>query len=153
MVEQSGEPFLLPLSVLLAAHRSIPGTLRSPLCVGRVWDRTMFSLVCALPSPASAEGGPSLFGWFTGTTVQSDSSRPCMSAVRLMRLRGPVSICWMPRRPGGLPVLVHVVSQRARVLRLRRTERATRVFNVAVVLPSSSRNGVGVLYQRLFEAQ
>src|ERR1700694_297633 len=26
-------------------------------------------------------------------------------------------------------------------------------FNVAVVLPSSSRNGVGVLYQRLFEAQ
>ena len=26
-------------------------------------------------------------------------------------------------------------------------------YNVAVVLPSSSRNGVGVLYQRLFEAQ
>jgi len=26
-------------------------------------------------------------------------------------------------------------------------------FNVTVVLPSSSRNGVGVLYQRLFEAQ
>ena len=26
-------------------------------------------------------------------------------------------------------------------------------FNVVVVLPSSSRNGVGILYQRLFEAQ
>ena len=26
-------------------------------------------------------------------------------------------------------------------------------FNVVVVLPSSSRNGVGVLFQRLFEAQ
>ena len=25
--------------------------------------------------------------------------------------------------------------------------------NVVVVLPSSSRNGVGILYQRLFEAQ
>jgi len=26
-------------------------------------------------------------------------------------------------------------------------------FNVVVVLPSSSRNGVGILFQRLFEAQ
>ena len=26
-------------------------------------------------------------------------------------------------------------------------------FNVVVVLPSSYRNGVGILYQRLFEAQ
>src|ERR1035441_3789698 len=34
----------------------------------------MFSFVCALPSPASAEGCPSLFGWFTGTTAQSDFS-------------------------------------------------------------------------------
>jgi hypothetical protein len=30
------------------------------------------------------------------------------------------------RRPGDLPVLVHVVSQRARVLRLRRTDQSTR---------------------------
>src|SRR3954453_18623212 len=43
----------------------------------------MFSLVCALSSPASAENGSSLFGWFTGSTAQSDSSRTCMSAVRL----------------------------------------------------------------------
>src|ERR1035437_975695 len=44
----------------------------------------MFSLVCALPSPVSAEGCPSLFGWFTGTTAQSDFSGTYMSAVRLV---------------------------------------------------------------------
>src|SRR5262249_2250193 len=35
-------------------------------------------------------------------------------------LRGAVFV-FRPSRPGDLPVLVHVVSQRARVLRLRRT--------------------------------
>src|ERR1700694_3150550 len=44
----------------------------------------MFSFVCALPSPASAEGCPSLFGWFTGTTARSDFSGTYMSAVRLV---------------------------------------------------------------------
>src|SRR6516162_5712159 len=44
----------------------------------------MFSFVCALPSPTSAEGCPSLFYWFTVITVQSDFSRPCLSAVRLV---------------------------------------------------------------------
>src|SRR6266852_2068286 len=59
--------------------------MRFPLCVGRMWDGTMFSAVCALPSPASAEGCcPSLFGWFTGTTAQSDFSCTFMSAVRFM---------------------------------------------------------------------
>ena len=44
----------------------------------------MFSLVCALPSPASAQACASLFGRFTGTTAQSDFSCTCMSAVRFM---------------------------------------------------------------------
>src|SRR6267154_3845995 len=44
----------------------------------------MFSLVCALPSPASAESCPPLFGWFTGSTAQSDFSGTYMSAVRLV---------------------------------------------------------------------
>src|SRR5712692_8078292 len=44
----------------------------------------MFSSVCALPSPASAEGCPSLFGWFTSTTAQSDFSCTFTSAVRFM---------------------------------------------------------------------
>jgi hypothetical protein len=45
-------------------------------------DGTMFSLVCALPSPASVEDGSPLFDWFTGTTAQSDFSGTFMSAVR-----------------------------------------------------------------------
>src|SRR5215469_12553164 len=44
----------------------------------------MFSLVCALPSPASVVDLPPLFGWFTGTAAQSDFSSTCMSAVRLL---------------------------------------------------------------------
>src|SRR6266498_237165 len=44
----------------------------------------MFSLVCALPSPASVESCPPLFGWFTGSTAQSDFSGTYMSAVRLV---------------------------------------------------------------------
>ena len=44
----------------------------------------MFSSVCALPSPTSAEGCPSLFGWFTGTTAQSDFSCTFTSAVRFI---------------------------------------------------------------------
>src|SRR5712664_3056581 len=60
-----------------------PWDMCFPLCVGRMCDGTMFSSVCALPSPASAEGCcPSLFGWFTGTTAQSDFSCTFMSAVR-----------------------------------------------------------------------
>ena len=53
-------------------------------------------------------------------------------AVRLLRsvrvrllalgLRGPASFPFGPRRSGGLPVLVHVVSRRAQVLRLRGTD-------------------------------
>ena len=41
-----------------------------------------------------------------------------------------------PRHAGDLPVLVHVVSQRARVLRLRRTS-IPLAINVGAVLPSS----------------
>ena len=52
-------------------------------------------------------------------------------------LRGPALIV-RPRRAGDLPVLVHVVSQRARVLRLRRTEQSTRDLRgcCAAFLPS-----------------
>ena len=50
-------------------------------------------------------------------------------------LRGPALIVG-PRRAGDLPVLVHVVSQRARVLRLRRTV-SSLAIGVAAVLPSS----------------
>ena len=66
-------------------------------------------------------------------------------------LRGPALIL-RPRRAGDLPVLVHVVSRRAWVLRLRRTDNPL-ATNVVDVLPSSSRNEVGILIHRLFAAQ
>ncbi len=67
----------------LLARRRARGTRVVPLSVGLVLDLTTFSLRHALPSPASAEGFPSLFGRFTGTTAWSDSSEAYMSAVRL----------------------------------------------------------------------
>src|SRR5882757_6866296 len=45
----------------------------------------MFSSSCTLPSPTSAEAVASLFGWFTGTTAQSDFSSTYMSVVWLTR--------------------------------------------------------------------
>src|SRR5205823_14114064 len=103
----------------------------------------MFSLVCALPSPASAEGCPPLFGWFTGTTTQSELLRHVRVRIAACSLRGP-ALFVRPRRAGDLPVLVHVVSQRARVIRLRRTD-SPLAISVVVVLPSSNRKGVGIL--------
>src|SRR6202011_2158823 len=69
----------------LAAFRtpSSPWDMRFPLCVGCMCGGTMFSFVCALPSPTSAESCPSWFGWFTGTAAQSDFSTTYTSAVRL----------------------------------------------------------------------
>src|SRR3984957_2783330 len=95
----------------------------------------MFSFVCALPSPTSAEGLPPLFRlahryYSTVRLLQRVRVRIAASG-----LRGPALIV-RPRRAGDLPVLVHVVSQRARVLRLRRTEQSTR-DSVVAVLPSS----------------
>jgi hypothetical protein len=63
---------------------SSPSDMRFPLCVGDMRDCTVFSSVCALPSPTSAEGCPSLFGRFTGTTAQSDFSCTFTSALWFM---------------------------------------------------------------------
>ena len=72
----------------------------------------------------------------------------------LMRVRVE---CYSGRKADERPVRFwlderDVVSQRARVLRLRRTQQPL-AFNAAAVLPSSSRNGVSILFHRLFEAQ
>jgi hypothetical protein len=68
---------------LLAAHRPFPGT-----CSSRSVSGACATQRCSPSSgpslPTSAEGRPSLFGWFTGTTTQSDFSSTCMSAVRLV---------------------------------------------------------------------
>jgi hypothetical protein len=64
-VKQGGE--LLLLTFLCYLPPTVQSwDMRFPLCVGCMCDGTMFSFVCALPSTASAEGSPSLFGWFTG---------------------------------------------------------------------------------------
>jgi hypothetical protein len=73
------------------------------------------------------------------TAYTSTSLSFCIAAgnlkARACPRSGPVLIL-RPRRTGDLPVLVHVVSQRARVLRLRRTGQSARDIAVAV-LPSS----------------
>ena len=112
----------------------------------------MFSSVRALPSPASAEGCcPSLFGWFTGTTAQSDFSCTFMSAVRFMAFAD---------RSWSVDQDVQEISRFSCMLFL-----SVRGFldyagpsnplaiNVVAVLPSSTRKGVGILFHRLFEAQ
>src|SRR5580692_11462715 len=95
----------------------------------------MFSFVCALPSPTSAEGLPPWFGWLTGTTSTVRLLQRVRVRIAACGLRGPALIV-RPRRAGDLPVLVHVVSQRARVLRLRRTQQPLAIC-AAAVLPSS----------------
>jgi hypothetical protein len=66
-------------------------------------------------------------------------------------LRGPALIV-RPRRTGDLPVLVHVVSQRAWVLRLRRTDIPLAIAWLPCGLPPTL-NEVGVLIYGLFAAQ
>jgi hypothetical protein len=74
-----------------------------------------------------------LVPWYYGTVRLLLNVRVRLS---VYGLRGPVLIA-RPRRAGDLPVLVHVVSQRARVLRLRRTDHPLAIC-VRVVLPSST---------------
>src|ERR1700690_1525572 len=82
----------------------------------------MFSLARALFSPGSAEDRSSLFVWFIDSMARSDSSEACPSAVWLFAFADRARSLAGARPSRGLPVLVHVVSQRARVLRLRRTD-------------------------------
>src|SRR5258708_31918616 len=134
MVEQSVEPVLLSfLCYLPHTAQSLGHALPT---VGRVHVRLNDVLLCLCPSLPILRGRlPSLVRlvhWYYDT-------------VRLLRhvhvrstafgLRGPALIV-RPRRAGDLPVLVHVVSQRARALRLRRTD-SPLAFSVAAVLPSS----------------
>jgi hypothetical protein len=105
----------------------------------------MFSLVHALPSPTSAGGCPSLFGWFTGSTARSDSSRTCMSAVWL------VAFADRPRSQWDRDTLEVSRFSCMLFLSVRRFYDYAGPINplasnVVVVLPSSSLHGVGVLF-------
>src|ERR1700682_6072237 len=134
MVEQSGEPLLLSFLCCLPHTVQTLGHALPTLC--RVHVRLNDVLLCLCPSLPNLRGRlPSLVRLV----------HRYYDTVRLLRhvhvrstafgLRGPALIV-RPRRAGDLPVLVHVVSQRARVLRLRRTD-SPLAFSVAAVLPSS----------------
>src|SRR5882724_9816499 len=134
MVEQSGEPLLL--SFLCCLPHTVQPLGHALLVLCRVHVRLNDVLPRLCPSLPGLRGKlPSLVRLV---------HRYC-DTVRLLRhvrvrraafsLRGPALIV-RPRRAGDLPVLVHVVSQRAWVLRLRRTEQPLAI-NAAAVLPSS----------------
>src|ERR1700733_8602810 len=134
MVEQSSEPLLLSFPCCFPHTVQSLGHALPALC--RMHVRLNDVLLRLCPSLPSLRGKSPflvrLVHRYYGT-------------VRLLRhvhvrraacgLRGPALII-RPRRTGDLPVLVHVVSQRARVLRLRRTDRPLAI-SAAVVLPSS----------------
>jgi hypothetical protein len=108
--------------VLLLVHRSIPGTLDFPAL-----SRASVGLNDVLlgPHPFLPRLRRRLLFFvrlvhrYYGAVRLLPSVRVCLVA---LRLRGPASFPCGPRRSRGLPVLGHVVSQRARVLRLRRTD-------------------------------
>src|SRR5437763_14622288 len=128
-----------------------PWDMRVPLCVEGMCDRTMFSPVCALPSPSSAVGCPPLFCWFTGTTAQSDFSSTCMSAFWFMAFADrPCS-----HDQGALEIsrfsCMLFLSVRG-FLDYAGPNNYSRVAWLPCCLPPS-RKGVGILIHRLFEAQ
>jgi hypothetical protein len=111
----------------------------------------MFSFSCTLPSPTTAEAVASLFGWFTGTTAQSDFSSTCMSVAWLTPsrtdLRKPPKVCW--RSPGSRACCC--ISVRG-FLDYAGPVSHSRVTQPPYCLPPT-RKGVGILIFRLFEAQ
>jgi hypothetical protein len=103
-------------------------------------------------TPAFGYGPPHPSARRTSTFLNNALLSTHYGAVRLLRsvrvrrvalgLRGPASFPFGPRRSRGLPVLVPVVSQRARVLRLRRTVRSLASIansRVAFLLSGESR--------------
>ena len=138
--------------MLLAAHRTIPGTCASRSVSDACgMERCSPQSVPFPPRPPPKACCPSLFGRFTGTTAQSDFSCTFMSAVRFMAFAD---------RSWSVDQDVQEISRFSCMLFL-----SVRGFldyagpsnplaiNVVAVLPSPSRNGVGVLFHRLFEAQ
>jgi hypothetical protein len=123
---------LMPFGFHLAMD-TLPSAVPTSLCGQRV------------VTPPFGYGSPHLGARGTSTLLNNALLSAHYATVRLLQhvhvrraacgLRGPALIA-RPRRAGDLPVLVHVVPQRARVLRLRRTG-SPLAINVATVLPSS----------------
>src|SRR5712692_2648322 len=134
MVEQSGEPLLLSFLCCLPHTVQPLGHALPALCRVHVRRNDVLPRLC--PSLPSLRGR---LPFLVRLVHRYYDTVRLLQHVRVRRaafgLRGPALIV-RPRRAGDLPVLVHVVSQRARVLRLRRTDRPL-AFSVAAVLPSS----------------
>ena len=106
----------------------------------------MFSSSYALPSPTSAGSCFPLFGRFTGITAQSDFSRAYVSVVRLDAFADRPS----HDSEGALEISRFssmLFSQRAWVLRLRRTGQPLAIARLPYCLPPT-RQGVGILICR-----
>ena len=143
MVQQRGEPLLLPFPRCLAHTVQSLGHALPALCRGRVW--LLDVLLGPRPSlPNLRRPLPPLFGSVHRYYAAVRLLRACASGLRLCAFADrPARV---RRRTGGLPVLVHVVSQRARGLRLR-DRTATRVYRgcrvaFPVLSGSASRSGV-----------
>src|SRR5271170_5211004 len=134
MVEQSGEPFLLPFACCLSHTAQSLGHAFPTLCRAHArLNDVLLSLCPSLPNLRRR------LPFFVRLVHGYYGTVRLLLYVRVRRsvygLRGPALIV-RPRRAGDLPVLVHVVSQRAWVLRLRRTD-SPLAISVAAVLPSS----------------
>src|SRR5580700_12051497 len=121
MVKQSREPFLPPFLCCFSHTAQSLGHSFPALC--RVGVRLNDVLLGPHPFLPRLRRR-SLF--FVRLVHRYYGAVRLLQSVRVRRvalgLRGPASFPFGPRRSRGLPVLVHVVSQRARVLRLRRTD-------------------------------
>src|SRR5918996_816451 len=146
MVEQGGEPFLLPCLCYFAHTAQSLGHSFPALCRARVGLSDV--LLGPHPSLPNLRQGQILFvrlvHRYYGAVRLLQGVHVRRSALRLL---GPASILKRPRRPGGLPVLVHVVSQRARFCDYAGPANHSRLTRPAV-LPSSLRQRVGVLIKR-----
>ena len=122
-----------------------------PLCVGDMCDAAMFSSVCALPSPTSAEFAP---------LCSIGSSVLWRSPTSPARARPPFGL-WPSRTGLDHSTKTHKRSPGSRACCFSACAGSTDyagpkqllALNAAAVLPSSSRNGVGILCHGLFEAQ
>jgi hypothetical protein len=133
-VEQGGAPLLLSFLCCLPHTIQPLGHALPALCRVHVRLNDVLSRLC--PSLPSLRGRlPSLVRLVHRYNDTVRLLRHVRVRIAAFGLRGPALIV-RPRRAGDLPVLVLVVSQRARVLRLRRTD-SPLAINVAAVLPSS----------------
>src|SRR5215472_14104545 len=130
MVEQGGELLLLSFLCYLPHTVQSQGHAFPTLC--RVHVRLNDVLLRLCPSLPNLRGRlPSLVRLvhrYYGTVRLLQHVHVRRAACGL---RGPALIV-RPRRTGDLPVLVHVVSQRAQVLRLRRTDSRLAICVTAV---------------------